>query len=100
MSSGRAGTGFMEEGNGVKGTGFRFTLQEFSGSLADLGVMVPLVILLIVKNGIILFEYFERLHGTMSITAETTVTWTNNGAAVSGVVQLQRWDALFLQNAP
>jgi SulP family sulfate permease len=30
---------------------FRFTLQEFSGSVADLGVMVPLVILLIVKNG-------------------------------------------------
>ncbi len=30
---------------------FRFTLQEFSGSLADLGVMVPLVVLLIVKNG-------------------------------------------------
>ncbi|MBU5613863.1 putative sulfate/molybdate transporter [Geomonas azotofigens] len=30
---------------------FHFTLQEFSGALADLGVMVPLVILLIVKNG-------------------------------------------------
>ncbi len=51
MSTGRAGTGLMEEGNGMKGTGFRFTLQEFSGSLADLGVMVPLVILLITKNG-------------------------------------------------
>ena len=51
MSSGSADTGLMEEGNGMKGTGFRFTLQEFSGSLADLGVMVPLVILLIVKNG-------------------------------------------------
>src|SRR6185369_4937663 len=30
---------------------FRFTLHEVSGSMADLGVMVPLVILLIVKNG-------------------------------------------------
>jgi len=30
---------------------FRFTLHEFAGSVADLGVMVPLVILLIVKNG-------------------------------------------------
>ena len=30
---------------------FSFTLQEVSGSVADLGVMVPLVILLIVKNG-------------------------------------------------
>ena len=31
--------------------GFSFTLQEAAGSLADLGVLVPLVILLIVKNG-------------------------------------------------
>lgn len=30
----------------------RFTLQEVAGSVADLGVMVPLVILLIVKNGL------------------------------------------------
>jgi len=30
---------------------FRFTLHEFAGSVADLGVMVPLVILLVVKNG-------------------------------------------------
>ncbi len=51
MSSGRPGTGTREEGNDMNRTGFRFTVQEFSGSLADLGVMVPLVILLIVKNG-------------------------------------------------
>ena len=30
---------------------FRFTLQEFGGSVADLGVMLPIAILLIVKNG-------------------------------------------------
>lgn len=32
-------------------TRFSFTIQEVAGSVADLGVMVPLVILLIVKNG-------------------------------------------------
>ncbi|MDD2737141.1 MAG: putative sulfate/molybdate transporter [Desulfuromonadaceae bacterium] len=32
-------------------SGLRFTFHEIAGSVADLGVMVPLVILLIVKNG-------------------------------------------------
>lgn len=35
----------------MEGSRFQFTLHEVAGSVADLGVMVPLVILLIVKNG-------------------------------------------------
>ena len=35
----------------MKIEGFRFTLGEVAGSVADLGVLVPLVILLIVNNG-------------------------------------------------
>jgi len=35
----------------MEGSRFRFTLHEVAGSVADLGVMVPIVILLIVKNG-------------------------------------------------
>lgn len=35
----------------MKGSRLNFSLHEVAGSVADLGVMVPLVILLIVKNG-------------------------------------------------
>lgn len=35
MSCGRPNTEIMEEGNDMKRTDFRFTLQEFSGSVAD-----------------------------------------------------------------
>ena len=31
--------------------GYRFNLAEFSGSLADLGVMLPLILALITLNG-------------------------------------------------
>jgi sulfate permease, SulP family len=38
-------------GGRMKSDGHRFNLGEVAGSVADLGVMVPLVVLLIVKNG-------------------------------------------------